>query len=258
MAFRRKYRRKRLVRRIRRKKPSKKLVKTIQRVINKNAESKIANFNTGNTLLAFNSGINLVTDMRQVLPNIAKGTSVNERAGDQLMCQSLVIKGYIKANIQSTAGVPSSSTILVRLMVVSLKTRSNYSDASASSSPLNSLIRKGGTTTTFAGNISDINAELNTEIWTKHYDRKFYLTQDFLVTAAGNNNVKNTVKFFNIRLKCRRKLLKYDDSISSGLLPTNYGPMLMVGYSYMDGAAPDTGTNAVGIYYDVDMTYQDL
>ena len=207
MVFKRTYRKKKSKRRFYKKKPSKKLVQTIQRVINKNAESKIANFNTGNTLVTFNSGINLVTDMRQILPNIARGTAINERSGDQLLCQSLVVKGYVKFAINSVASIPSVPTVLVRLMIVSLKTRSNYSDAAASSSPLNSLIRKGGSTTTFAGNISDINAEINTEIWTKHCDKKFYVTQDFLVTAAGNNNVKNTVKFFNYRFRVKKKLL---------------------------------------------------
>ena len=45
--------------------------------------------------------------------------------------------------------------------------------------------------------------------------------------------------------------------MSSALLPTNFGPMLLVGYAFLDGSPPDTSNANLGIYYDVDMVYQD-
>lgn len=239
------------------KKPSASIVRTIKKVINKSTETKIANFNTGASLIKFNSGINVVGDYYQVVPDIAQGSMINERIGDSIRAQSLRIKGYLKLNINTSPSVPSVPTVIVRLMVVSLKTKSNFDEVIGSSAPLNGLIRRGGVTTTFAGNLNDINAEINSELWTKHYDRKFYLSQDFVHTAIGTSNIKNTVKFFNINVKCKDKVLKYDDGTSSGLLPTNFSPVLLVGYSFLDGSSPDTTNTAVGIYYDADLLFKD-
>lgn len=239
------------------KKPSASIVRTIKKVINKSTETKVANFNTGASLLKFNSGINSVADYYQVVPSIVQGPMINERIGDSIRAQSLRIKGYVKLDIITTASVPNVSTVLVRLMVVSLKSKSNYDEVIGSSSPLNGLIRRGGITTTFAGNLNDINAEINSELWTKHYDRKFYLSQDYLNTAVGAADIRNTVKFFNINIKCKDKVLKYDDGTSAGVLPTNFAPVLLVGYSFLNGTAPDTVNTAVGIYYDADLFFKD-
>lgn len=251
------YKKKRVYRKPKKVIKSKRLAKTIQKVINKNAETKLANINTGASLVLFNSGINTTADMRQIVPNVTRGTADNERIGDQVTGQKLQIRGYLRAQINTVASTTGLPQIIARLMVVSLKTKSNYTEVVSSSAPLNALLKRGGTTTNFAGFLNDIYADINTELWTKHYDKRFYLSQDYLVTGSGAVDISKGLKFFKINVKCK-KLIKYDDSISSSLLPTNFSPILILGYAFADGTPPDTTTTNVGLCFDSDFYYQDM
>lgn len=241
------------------------LTKLIKSVIHKQAESKHAFLTTGNTLTYFNSGVNSTGDMLQVLPNITQGTGDNSRIGDQIRAQSLNIKGYVKLDINNT-GVSNSdlTSVICRMMVVSLKSKPNYTEATSSSTPLSGLLKKGGSTTAFTGILSDIYAPINTDLWTIHTDRKFYLNQSHIQNFNSTTNaivatdVKNTIKFFNIGLKCKNKLLKYDSNISSALLPTNYGPIFLLGYSFLNGASPDVIGARVGLQFDSTFTFEDM
>lgn len=242
------------------------LTKLIKKVIHQQAESKQAYTTTSNASLTyFNSGINSTGDMIQVIPNIAQGTGDNARIGDQIRAQSLNIKGYVKLDINTTGASNSDLTsVYCRMMVLSLKTKPNYTEATSSSTPLNSLLKKGGTTVGFTGVLSDIYAPVNTDLFTVHSERKFYLNQSHIQNFNSTTNaivpvdVKNTVKFFNIPLKLKNKLLKYDSGVSSGLLPANYGPFLVLGYSFLNSASPDVISARVGLHYDVIMNYEDM
>ena len=68
---------------------------------------------------------------------------------------------------------------------------------------------------------------------------------------------QKTCKFFNINLKVKNKLLKYDASENSALTPVNYNPILLIGYAHLDSSTPDTLNTEINLCYDVRMTYQD-
>lgn len=243
-------------------------VRSVKQIVSSLAETKQAYHNSGNSLTFFNSGIDNAGDMLQVIPNIAQSTADNGRIGDQIRSKNLNIRGYIKLNINAASGTAGDSTtlpnVIARLMVVSIKSRANYTDAAAGVGFLATLLKKGGTTVGFTGLLSDINAPINTDVFTVHADRKFYLNQSY-VNAIGASvpsqylaqDIKNTVKFFNINVKCKNRLLKYDEDVSSGLLPTNFGPMLLLGYSYLDGSSPDTLSTNLGLQYITTMNYED-
>ncbi|AIF34792.1 hypothetical protein [Sewage-associated circular DNA molecule-2] len=203
--------------------------------------------------------------MVQIIPNISQGTGDNARIGDQIRLQSLLIRGYIKLDINTSgASVSDLSAVYCRLMVLSLKTKQNYTDASSSATPLSNLLKKGGTTTSFSGVLSDIYAPVNTDLFTVHAERRFYLNQSMLQNFNSTTNaivpidIKNTVKFFRIPLKVKGKLIKYDSGISGGVLPTNYGAFLVLGYSFLNGASPDTLSMRVGMQFDTIMNYEDM
>lgn len=248
--------------------PSKKFVRSVKQIVKSLTETKQAFHNSGNSLTFFNSGIDSAGDMLQVLPNIAQSVADNGRIGDQIRSQNLNIRGYLKLNINAASGTAGDSTtlpnVIARLMVVSIKARSNYTDASAGPGFLATLLKKGGTTVGFTGVLSDINAPINRDVFTVHADRKFYLNQDY-VNAIGASvpsqylaqNIKDTVKFFNINVKCKNKVLKYDEDISGGLLPSNFAPIMLLGYSYLDGSAPDTISTNLGMQYISTLNYED-
>lgn len=257
-----------LKKKLTKKKPQKKLatvsdVKTIVgQELNKSLESKHAYGQYAYTL--YNSSITALGDMSPAMPNIAKGADDNQRIGDQLTGQRLNIRGYIRlAPNSGTAGaVTKYSNVIARLFVVSLKTKANYTEATSSTVPLTSLLKKGGTTSAFNGTIGDIWAPVNTDVWTVHADKKFYLSQDGIIQLGGLSNtfvaadMKDLVKFFNINIPCK-KVMKYDANVSSYLLPTNFGPIVMLGYAYLDNSSADTVDTKVAMAYDYSFTYQD-
>lgn len=267
------YFRKRMVRRIPRKRrimkrktvyrKKNRLTKLIKSVIHKQAETKQAYTTTGSSLIKFNGGVDNTGDMIQIMPNITNGTADNARIGDQLRAQSLNIKGYVKLDVNELALNQAMPNVIVRLMIVSLKTKPNYTEATSSATPLAGLLKKGGTTSNFTGALQDIYAPINTDLWTVHSDRKIYLTQSYVQQFGGGttqlfaSDVSKTVKFFNINVKCKNKLLKYDANISSGLLPTNFGPMLLLGYSFLNGSSPDSILTRVGLQFDSVFNYED-
>lgn len=241
-------------------------VKAVKAVISSQSETKHAYIYSGNVLTYFNSGINSAGDMLQLVPNIANGTADNQRLGDQIKAQSLRVSGYIRLNYNSeNIESQAKSAVLCRLMVLSLKYRNgSYSDVVGATTALNGLLKKGGTTTSFAGNLSDINALINTDLFTVHHQSKFYLTQSYLTQpGAGGlssmaSDVRNAIKFFNINVRCKNKLLRYDVNVSSGLQPTNWAPFLVLGYAYLDGTSPDALGTEVAMQYNSDFTYEDM
>lgn len=238
-------------------------VKAVKKVISEQSESKHAHITTGNSLVLFNSGITATGDMLQVIPNIAQGTADNQRIGDQIRGQKLSINGYVRLALNSESVEDRASTnVICRMMVVSLKSRNGYYQDSANSAFLSLLLKKGGTTSAFNGNLGDINAEINREVFTVHADRKFYLTQNMIAqpSTAGLSSValdtRGIIKFFKLNIPCK-KLLRYDSGLASGLQPTNFAPMLLLGYAPLDGSTPDIITTQVGLNYTTDFTYED-
>lgn len=237
--------------------------RNVKAVLSSLAENKQAFISTGDSLTFFNSGINSTGDMLQVIPNITQSTADNGRIGDQIRAKSFNIKGYVRLVSNNSVNTTTLSQVYVRMMVLSLKSKANYTEATSSATPLNSLLKKGGTTTAFTGVLSDIMAPINTDLFTVHQEKKFVLKQDWIVqpATAGLNStaadISKTVKFFNMKMRCKNKLLKYDSGVSSGLLPSNYGCFLVMGYSFLDGSSADTLSTRVGLQFDSMLSYED-
>jgi len=245
-------------------KPSTNFIKAVRKIIDSNQETKQAFHTTGPSLVLYNSGIDSSGDMSQILPAISQGLDANNRIGEQIRAKSLNVKGYIRLNVNDVAESTKLTNVIVRMMVVSLKVRSAFPDAQGSTAQLQSLLKKGGTTTGFSGVLSDIYAPINTDLWTVHHDKKFYLSQSYVnvtgaspPTATIAQDISKTVKFFNFNVKCKNKVLKYDEDTASNIYPTNFAPMILLGYSYLDGSSPDVLLTNVGLSYDSVLNYED-
>lgn len=243
-----------------------KIKKAIKKVNDKNFKKKVlsvvrAQVETkqafGNLpFTAFNSGINASGDLQWCLPNISQGTAENARVGDQIRALKLNIRGAIVSNL--TYQAYSDCRIAIRMMIVSPKAYPTLASAQANATTwLATLLRKGGTTSNFTGAMEDLWAPINTEAITKYYDKVFYVNSPYMATAVGEQPTYNSVKFFNINMKLRNKLLKYDSSVGSGITPTNYGPILLLGYAHLDGSSGDTLTTQVGLSFDTIFDYED-
>ena len=109
-----------------------------------------------NALTNFNSGISGSGDCLQVIPSIASGTLDNQRVGDQIRPQSLSIRGIINMVPQDPTQSLGVRRIGVRVMIVSVKAYPTYAVAAANTATwMPGLLKKGGTTTSFAGALDD-------------------------------------------------------------------------------------------------------
>lgn len=238
--------------------------RAVKKIIDADTETKQAWFSSGNTLTAFNSAISAAGDMMQIIPAITKGTNTGDRIGSKIKAKSLRVKGHLRITTNEVNDSQTLPQVYVRLMCVSMKFRSNYSDATAYPAALNNLLKKGNTTSSWSGVFSDMNAPINNDLFTLHGERKFYLNQSYQNTTGPSPpstilplDVSKTVKFFDFNVRCKNKILRYDTGIGSDLYPTNWGPMLVVGYCYLNGGTPDAVATNLGMEYISDFRFED-
>lgn len=263
------YPRRKIIRRKRglaKKKTSKSFRKKVLSVIHKQVENKQA-FGSSGGLNSYNSGIDSSGDLSagNILPSISKNAYDYGRVGDQIRAQSLTVSGYMIMASDTTTSI-SPKRIAVRLMVISCKRFPTNLDNYSYPSWTNYLLKKGGTTTGFTGALSDLYAPINSDLITKHYDRVFFMNQDNIFHGNAGSTLSDTivsaslaktVKFFKIRLPCKNKLLKFDDSMAGGLQPLNYSPTIVLGYVHLDGSSPDVATTQVSMEWTSDFRYED-
>lgn len=236
---------------------SKAFTKAVQKIIHKNVESKQAFHSLATT--SYNSGINATGDAPRVVPTILQGTAEDNRIGEQITAQSLKVKGAIVYNPSTGQyGTYANSRIAVRLMIVQPRQYSNLDDVQANIATwCNTLLKKGSNSVAFTGILSDLWAPINSDAIIKYYDRLFYMSAPYQQTAVGSTLMGNSTKFFNISLKLRNKILKYNSLVASGQQPTNYAPVVLLGYAHLDGSSPDTLSTAVQMTYDTMLTFED-
>lgn len=78
-------------------------------------------------------------------------------------------------------------------------------------------------------------------------------------TTAGNapNLLPGAVKYLNINIPCP-KTLKYPELVATtNIYPNNFAPFLVIGYSKIDGTAPDTANQSIVASWTCAMTYKD-
>lgn len=236
-------------------KPIKDLIK---KVIHEQAETK-QGWTTFNPTF-FNSGINSSGDACRLIPDMTKGTDDNDRVGDQIKVQKFTISGHILFAPQGPSQSDSYRRVACRLMVVSPKAFAGYRSAVDNATTwMSYLIKKGGTTTNFSGLISDLYAPINHDAITSHYDEVFFVNQSFFTSSTGAmaGDMNQSTRFFKINLKVKNKTFKYDDTIDSGLTPSNACYILLCGYVFLDGSSPDTLSTRIQLGYSSMIDYED-
>lgn len=234
--------------------------KKVLSVVASQAETKLAWHVQPTT--DFNSGISGSGDCLRIIPNIARGTADNERIGDQLVAKSINIRGVLQMLPQALGQNDGVRKIACRVMIVTPKGYTNWATASANTSswmPL--LLKKGGTTNSFTGAIDDLFAPANTDAITVHYNKVFYFNQNTYGQSTASGYVafdqSHLVRFLNIKIKCRNKVVKYDTGVDAGLTPTNLGYFMVVGYSFVDGTSPDVVSTRIRLQYESIFKYED-
>lgn len=241
-------------------KPSSTMVKQVEKIIHKNAENFTAY--TALPLTACNSAISVANDIFPVVPQITQGIQDNNRRGDEFRGQKLRIKGHIILS-QGLSTTPSNCRLAVRLLMVQPKAYNNFDAISANYGTwMPALLRKGGTNVGYTGIVSDIYADINRENVTVHYDKTFYMTLPYFAVSTsvgiGVQDLQKSTRFFSITKKLNNKLLKLDSAYNSGTTPVNFSPVILLGYTHLDGSTPDSIETQVSIAFDSYLEYEDL
>lgn len=251
---------KRKFRKGRTKKRSRKtFAKRVGAIINKGRETKEVYNNLAQT--SFNSGIDSAGDVIRILPNMANGLGEAQRIGNQVQALSLTVKGAIIYNPSAGQfGTYSNTRLGIRMMIVQPKAYSSYDAIQANATTwLPQLLRKGLTQTAFTGVLDDLWAPINTEAITKYYDKVFMMTSPLQSTAVGYTEFLGSTKLFSktFKFKGAGKVLRYDPDFNANILPTNYAPCIIIGYTHMDGSAPDTLSTAIQMNFTSFLNYKD-
>jgi len=257
---RRKFSKKPLKKRIRKNLGKKKnnLRNFVLKVIKSRAESKQAYHALAPT--DFNSGILTTADNLRLIPSISQGTADYQRIGDQVSAQKLTIRGIIQLLPQGAGQNASVCKVAARLMILTPKSFPNWSTAAGTTLWQNTLLKKGGTTTQFTGDISDLFAPVNRDAITLHYNKVFYMNQGYFFTGTTSSvpfEQNNLVRFFSKTFKWKNKTFKYDSNIDSGLTPSNMGMIMVLGYCFVDGSSPDSLNTRVRLQFDSILDYED-
>lgn len=239
----------------------KKYVKSVaSSMIHKNSENKEAYHTLTPTF--FNSGINSSGDVIRIIPNIAQGTDGHNRIGDKITPLSLTVKGILQMAPQDPAQGSAYSKIAVRLMLITPKSYPNWASASANATTwMAQLLKKGGTTVGFTGDISDLYAPYNSQAITLHWQKVYFFNQPYATVNSTTYPVafdqSHLTKFITIPLRFRKKMFQYSADVDSGLTPTNAGYFLVLGYVFTDGSSPDIVSTRIKFQFDSVLRYED-
>ena len=120
------------------------------------------------------------------------------------------------------------------------------------------LLQNGANSQAFTGLIQDLYLPINRNAITVYSDKVHYVSVPFLgvATAIGQYTLDayRTTRFFRMNIKCKNKKLTYQDGNNT---PLNFAPMIIMGYSHLDGSAPDTVSAVVSLAYSSVFLYED-
>lgn len=236
-------------------KPSKALVKTIQSVISKNVEDKSVYLAGAAT--AYNSLISVAGDINFVLPDISQGTGEGNRIGDQVRAKRLVLDGLINMNL-TYGGSTNATRLGVRVFIVQPKLYTDRTSISANfASWLPFLLRKGNTGVPFGGLVADLFAPVNTEVITTYYDKVHYMSIPYMLTQAGQQETAYSFRHFRKEFKLKNKKLLYDSGYGSNVQPSNYTPVMLIGYAHLDGSGADQINSQISLSWTTLLDYED-
>lgn len=221
--------------------------KRVNAIVNRGRETK--EIYTFANSMARNSGITVGTNCFFLIGNVSQGSGEAQRVGDEISAKSMTLKGAIVYNPSTGQfGTYANTRLMVRVMIVQPKMYKDYTSIFGNATTwMPTLLSKGISTVGFTGLLDDLWAPINTETITVYMDKLIPLQGVFQQTAAGITEMQGSTKFFSktFRFPGAGKKFKYDPAFNGGTMPTNFCPVLIMGYSHLNGGTPDVVTTAI-------------
>jgi len=221
--------------------------------IDANAQPHLVNYHEPRT--QYNNKPDATGDVRPILPGtIQVGTTltgggkqtatVESRSGNQIEVTGLRVRGLIAIPPEDSSLEPDRALLYCRLICFSckrFKTHQSIVDDWLTGVNLhNKLLMDGATAKPWEGTLSDMYLPLNTQLFTRHYEKRFFLARGVVQTLSagsdgrGATHVPALHRSFAFSLKVKNKKLLYVDPVNS--YPANFGPAMILIWAYANGA----------------------
>lgn len=206
----------------------------------------------------------------QLLPGISQsvtgqsGRKYNTRIGNEIVLKSIHLQGILNYSQSfATDVLAQNKKIMVRFMVLSQKRSGNFTTAftNISNRMLTNGTNASENTGTFNGVALDSIRGINRDVFTVHYEKKFYL--DAPVIAPGTTSpdvglVPSLIKFVDKKMYFGGKTgLKLSFANSSATVPENFNPFICIGYSSVSTSNLAASDGLVNFTYNCTARYTD-
>lgn len=250
-------------------KPAKAIQSYVKKQIHLNLENKYAAVTVLPTQIPAYIGSNAnAGNIFTIMPSITRGTEPDQRVGAKITPRYLIIKGYLTLDMNDTT--QDYDRICVRLIVGFSKRNPRSTDAlqkildSPDANWTNKIIKNGSIDSPFDGTLQALQSPVNRTVFTVKGQRFLTMSRPRFYDAplVGSDSFRysgNSTRFFTMKIKCP-KTVHYDIEGNSGY-PEDFSPVLMAGYSLLNGASPGlpsaTIPKPVTISYTTRFSYED-
>lgn len=241
--------------------------------IDSNAKTHLVNYHGPRT--QYNNEPNATADVVPILPGTVQvGTTlssgakqtgtVESRIGNQIEVSRLRVRGLITIPPEDSFTDPDRALLYCRLICFSCKRfqthQSIVDDWLTGVNLHNKLLQDGARAKPWEGTMSDMYLPLNSQLFTKHYEKKFYLSRGVVGTISAGSDGRGAAhvpalhRSFAFSLKVKSKKLLYVDPVNS--YPSNFGPAMILIWSYANGASA-TGSAVPFMSYTSTLTWKE-
>lgn len=230
-------------------KPSKSFVRKVKRIVDKQTETKVCVFQSNPT--AFNQMISTSGDCLRLIPQVSPGTGQNQRIGAEIKAKSLHIRGVLTMTLGQT--VAANTRFGVRMMILRAKRFADWQQTQADFATSYSRLLEGSVQG-MNGDLANWNCPTNKEYFSVIKDKRFIFT---IGQGSTTNEVFNAVKYYSFNIPYSKKILRYDNDYST-TDPVNYGYVMVLGYTKLDGSVPDlAATTYLTNQYTTTLKFED-
>lgn len=235
---------------------SKSLVKLIRKVaseqVHKQIEDKQQSLDYGLTI--FNNAASGSGDQLRVFPLIALGVNSADRNGDTVTVRNFTLMGHIVVNPPIVTADTARMRIMVRMIVLQPKTYGTYTSAAANISWMDTVLRAGNSVQGLDGTIRSMYYPVNYEAFTVFGEKRLILQSDAFISSTSIPQSRFAVEMFKMNMKLKNHKVKYNDT---GSEPIGFCPILLLGYSFLDGTGPNIASTSLSMSFNTTVKYED-
>jgi len=232
----------------------------INRAIHRNEETKLSS--NQYTLANFNGKIDSPGDLITLLPQVVAGTGQNNRIGSKIRPTRLEITGYVIYQAQNGNLNNDARMLGARLFCLQDKATRSYANAISNYN----LLDLGGSSTEFQGTAMNWVSPHNKDQFIFYADRKMKVLKPYGYTNSSSPSSSVSITgmdssmFHPFKIVLTQKqlpaVLTYDE-VDSLAYPTNFSPVLALGYCDLLNNAADVTSTQLAMEFNATLYFKD-